>query len=29
MIRMIGLKEIDELVSKGLTGINGTEDSLW
>ena len=29
MIRMVGLKEIDELVSKGLTGINETNNSLW
>lgn len=29
MIRMVALKEIDELVSKGLTGINETENSLW
>lgn len=29
MIRMVGLKEIDELVSKGLIGINETENSLW
>jgi len=29
MIRMVGLKEIDELVSKGLIGINETESSLW
>jgi hypothetical protein len=29
MIRMVGLKEIDELVSNGLIGINETENSLW
>lgn len=29
MIRMVGLKEIDEVVSKGLTGLNKTNDSSW
>ena len=29
MIRMVGLKEINELVSTGLTGFNETDNSLW
>jgi len=29
IIRMVGLNEIDELVSHGLTGVNETNNSLW
>ena len=29
MIRMISLKEIDELVTKGLVGVNATDNGLW
>jgi hypothetical protein len=29
MVRMISLKEIDDLVATGLPGINGTQPGLW
>jgi hypothetical protein len=29
MIRMVSLKEIDELVSRGLIGANATDNGLW
>lgn len=29
MIRMVSLKEIDELVTKGLIGVNKTDNGLW
>ena len=29
MIRMVSLKEIDDLVSNGLIGANATQNGLW